>query len=86
MNLKQAAARLGVHYQTAYRWVRSGDLAAVRVGARYEVSDAAIHRFLATRQSVLRQAVPQRDAARAVDRRSRRAAAGPRGDGRTSPC
>ena len=59
MNLKQAAARLGVHYQTAYRWVRSGDLAAVRVGARYEVSDAAIHQFVATRQSVLRQADPQ---------------------------
>lgn len=59
MNLKQAAARLGVHYQTAYRWVRSGDLAAVRVGARYEVSDAAIHQFVATRQSILRQAVPQ---------------------------
>ena len=51
MNLKEAAARLGVHYQTAYRWVRSGDLAAVRVGARYEVSDAAIHQFVATRAS-----------------------------------
>ena len=59
MNLKEAAARLGVHYQTAYRWVRSGELAAVRVGARYEVSDAAIHQFVATRHSVLRQAVPR---------------------------
>ena len=58
VNLKEAAARLGVHYQTAYRWVRSGDLTAVRVGARYEVSDAAIHQFIATRHSVLRQAVP----------------------------
>jgi excisionase family DNA binding protein/PAS domain S-box-containing protein len=58
VNLKQAAARLGVHYQTAYRWVRSGDLSAVRVGARYEISDAAIHQFIATRQSILRQAVP----------------------------
>jgi excisionase family DNA binding protein/PAS domain S-box-containing protein len=68
VNLKQAAARLGVHYQTAYRWVRSGDLAAVRVGARYEVSDAAIHQFVATRQSVLRQAVPHSGASqRAVD-------------------
>jgi PAS domain S-box-containing protein/excisionase family DNA binding protein len=66
-NLKQAAARLGVHYQTAYRWVRSGDLAAVRVGARYEVSDAAIHQFIATRQSVLRQAVPHADAPTAID-------------------
>jgi PAS domain S-box-containing protein/excisionase family DNA binding protein len=59
VNLKEAAARLGVHYQTAYRWVRSGELAAVRVGARYEVSDAAIHQFVATRHSVLRQAVPR---------------------------
>ena len=58
MNLKQAAARLGVHYQTAYRWVRAGELAAIRVGARYEVSDAAIHQFVAARQSVLRQSEP----------------------------
>jgi excisionase family DNA binding protein/PAS domain S-box-containing protein len=59
VNLKEAAARLGVHYQTAYRWVRSGELAAVRVGARYEVSDAAIHQFVAGRSSVLRQAIPR---------------------------
>jgi PAS domain S-box-containing protein len=38
--------------------VRSGELAAIRVGARYEVSDAAIHQFVATRQSVLRQSEP----------------------------
>jgi excisionase family DNA binding protein/PAS domain S-box-containing protein len=59
VNLKEAAARLGVHYQTAYRWVRAGELGAVRVGARYEVSDAAIHQFVAGRTSVLRQAVPR---------------------------
>jgi PAS domain S-box-containing protein/excisionase family DNA binding protein len=67
VNLKQAAARLGVHYQTAYRWVRSGELAAVRVGARYEVSDAAIHQFIATRHSVLRQAVPHGRVSRRAD-------------------
>ena len=33
MNLKEAARRLGVHYQTAYRWVRSGELVAVRIGS-----------------------------------------------------
>jgi PAS domain S-box-containing protein/excisionase family DNA binding protein len=58
VNLKQAAASLGVHYQTAYRWVRAGDLAALRIGAHYEISDAAIHQFLTTRRSVLRQAMP----------------------------
>ncbi len=52
MNLKEAARRLGVHYQTAYRWVRSGDLVAVRIGSRYEVSDAAIERLRAQRRAL----------------------------------
>ena len=49
MNLKTAARQLGVHYQTAYRWVRSGQLVAVKVGAGYEISDAALSRFQAQR-------------------------------------
>src|SRR5262245_32219651 len=52
MNLKEAARRLGVHYQTAYRWVRSGELVAVRVGSRYEVSEAAIERLRARRRAL----------------------------------
>src|SRR6478752_7980946 len=62
MNLKEAARRLDVHYQTAYRWVRSGELVAVRVGARYEVSDAAIERLRAQRRALGTphlEAVPQ---------------------------
>lgn len=38
VDLQAAADELGVHYQTAYRWVRSGRLAAVRVGGKYLVS------------------------------------------------
>jgi excisionase family DNA binding protein len=57
VNLKQAARRLGVHYQTAYKLVRSGRLAAVCVGARYEISDAAIERYLAERQAMRRTPV-----------------------------
>ncbi len=49
MNLKEAASQLGVHYQTAYKWVRTGALTAVRLGGRYEVSDAAIEQFAARR-------------------------------------
>ncbi len=49
MNLKTAALRLDVHYQTAYRWVRSGQLVAVKVGAGYEVSEAAVERLQAQR-------------------------------------
>ena len=52
MNLKEAAHNLGVHYQTAYKWVRAGELVAVRVGGRYEVSPAAIQRFEAARKAV----------------------------------
>jgi len=57
LNLKTAARRLGVHYQTAYRWVRSGQLVAVKVGAGYEISDAALARFQA--QQVALQRVPE---------------------------
>ncbi len=52
MNLKAAARQLEVHYQTAYKWVRSGELTAVRVSGRYEVSESAIERFLAGRRAV----------------------------------
>jgi excisionase family DNA binding protein len=54
VNLKQAARHLGVHYQTAYKLVRSGRLAAVCVGARYEISEAAIERYVAERQAMRR--------------------------------
>ena len=53
MNLKQAARRLGVHYQTAYRWVRSGELVAVKVGTRYEVSEASLERFVNRRAELV---------------------------------
>ena len=66
MNLKTAARRLGVHYQTAYRWVRTGQLVAVKVGAGYEISDAALERFQAQRAALER--IPDRRAAHHTDR------------------
>ena len=44
MSLDEAAERLGVHYQTAYRWVRSGELPAVLVGGRYQLAASAVDR------------------------------------------
>jgi excisionase family DNA binding protein len=38
LGLEEAAKRLGVHYQTAYGWVRSGELPAVLVGGRYQLT------------------------------------------------
>lgn len=37
LDLQTAADELGVHYQTAYRWVRSGRLDATMIGGRYVV-------------------------------------------------
>src|SRR5262245_26407464 len=54
LNLKTAARRLGVHYQTAYRWVRSGQLVAVKVGSGYEISEAALNRFQVQREALER--------------------------------
>jgi MerR family transcriptional regulator, light-induced transcriptional regulator len=42
VDLQTAADELGVHYQTAYRWVRSGRLEAELVGGRYLVSPTDI--------------------------------------------
>ena len=49
MDLREAAEALGVHYQTAYAWVREGTLPARKVGRGYEVSDAGV-RVLAARR------------------------------------
>jgi excisionase family DNA binding protein len=57
MNLKEAAAELGVHYQTAYKWVRSGVLPAVRIGARYEISQQGLEVFTVRRRRLA--ATPQ---------------------------
>lgn len=50
MTLEEAAAELGVHYQTAYRWLRSGALLAVKVNGVYEVTPEALAAFKADRQ------------------------------------
>jgi MerR family transcriptional regulator, light-induced transcriptional regulator len=42
VDLQTAADELGVHYQTAYRWVRNGRLDAELVGGRYLVSPTDI--------------------------------------------
>ena len=44
-NLKQVAQRLGVHYMTAYRYVRTGRLTARRDGAIWLVDAASLAAF-----------------------------------------
>jgi excisionase family DNA binding protein len=46
LNIKQVAAELGVHYMTAYRYVRTGRLPARKVGTGWVVSAADLARFV----------------------------------------
>ncbi|TVR25956.1 MAG: helix-turn-helix domain-containing protein [Ilumatobacter sp.] len=50
IDLQTAAERLGVHYQTAYRWVRSGELEAARVRGRYLLHPDHVEAFAAQRE------------------------------------
>jgi len=45
MTLQEAAAALGVHYMTAYRYVRLGLLPAVKVGGSWQVSTSDLDGF-----------------------------------------
>jgi excisionase family DNA binding protein len=51
LGLLEAASELGVHYQTAYRWVRTGRLAAQFVNGRYEVARSDLQAFEARRHT-----------------------------------
>ncbi len=58
LGLEEAAQRLGVHYQTAYGWVRSGELRAELAGGRYRLAVDDVDRL------VRRRARPTRPVAR----------------------
>src|ERR1700744_5857409 len=49
MQLRDAAETLGVHYQTAYGWVRQGTLPARKTPHGYEVSESDVRDLLARR-------------------------------------
>ena len=51
MQLREAAQALGVHYQTAYAWVRQGVLPARKTGRGYEVSEGDVRALAARRAS-----------------------------------
>jgi MerR family transcriptional regulator, light-induced transcriptional regulator len=49
VQLRDAAETLGVHYQTAYGWVRQGTLRARKTPRGYEVSESDVRDLLARR-------------------------------------
>lgn len=50
MDLRAAADSLGVHYQTAYAWVRQGVLPARKVGRGYAITDSDVAALAAQRR------------------------------------
>lgn len=50
LTLQEAADRLRVHYMTAYRWVRRGELPAFKAGGRLRVRLRDLERFLDERE------------------------------------
>lgn len=50
LTLQEAAEQLHVHYMTAYRWVRRGDLPAFKTGGRLRVRLDDLNRFLEERK------------------------------------
>lgn len=52
MNLHDVAARVGVHYQTVYRWVRDGSLVATKhPSSGYDVREEDLTRFADARKA-----------------------------------
>ncbi len=74
LSLQEAADRLGVHYMTAYRYVRTGRLPAVQIGSQWWVDPRDL------RGATGKEAVAGRP--RAVTRQSSRRAAAKRLEGR----
>lgn len=70
IDLQEAARRLGVHYQTAYRWVREGRLPAVLVRGRYELEADDVEAFARQRDEPVSATARRgrREWGRSVDR------------------
>lgn len=69
LELREAAALLGVHYQTAYRWVRRGRLPARLVDSKYVVSRQDLDAVDADRRA---PAAPKAPSRKRIDRQAER--------------
>jgi len=61
ISLTEAAERLGVHYMTAYRYVRTGRLFASKVGGQWQLTSEDLHEFKAASGPTPRgEVIPER--------------------------
>ncbi len=72
LSLQEAADRLGVHYMTAYRYVRTGRLSATKQGASWRVAAADLDAFRRSSMSTAgAQVAPAPTPRRRIDRHRR---------------
>lgn len=55
LTIQQAADQLGVHYMTAYRYVRLGMVPGHKAGSTWHIDAADLHRFRAQGPPVLQE-------------------------------
>jgi DNA binding domain, excisionase family len=48
LTIREVAEVLRIHARTAYRLVKDGHLAAIRVGTQWRVTEEALHNYVAT--------------------------------------
>lgn len=58
LDLQAAADEIGVHYQTAYRWVRNGRLPAALVASRYRISADDLAEFIDNKKRATTPSAP----------------------------
>jgi MerR family transcriptional regulator, light-induced transcriptional regulator len=58
LDLQAAADEIGVHYQTAYRWVRNGRLPATVINGRYWIEPDDLAEFIERRRQPTAAATP----------------------------
>lgn len=58
LDLQAAADAIGVHYQTAYRWVRSGRLPATLIASRYHITADDVAAFIERKKQPTTRSVP----------------------------
>ncbi|MDA8032789.1 MAG: B12-binding domain-containing protein [Actinomycetota bacterium] len=69
VGLAEAAGRLGVHYMTAYRYVRTGRLAATKDGSEWRVAEDELARLCGAGQVPPPRPLPRSTARRQLEQR-----------------
>lgn len=50
LSLKEVAERLGMHYNTIYNYVRSGELKAIKFKKVYRVEEQELEKFIKSKK------------------------------------